>query len=687
MEKNKLFTFTVRVVATIYQKSDYIVLSCEFPPGTAPGFAVRSTGYVVGQYSGRVKENDVLEVTGEYAEHPKYGEEFAAVSILPSLDKFQDSGDAAFLRFMLEGRSPHIYPEIISRIVVTYGQDAVKTINQTPQVLEKFQTEYFGQQEREEFLKSWNYLEANRTLVYLLTGHGIDPYVSRRINHYFGSCAMEVLKTAPYSLINKPCELDFHTADVIALRVGFNKFNPVRFQYAVNAILEEGLKKNLISFTKKELSDQLKTVLGISEETATDYLEQNLKKCADLIEVDDRIYVKRLYDCEQIVQNKIAERLAAPVATADVTPNFAWIDAKLRTKTKPLTEQQQTAVRMALTSNIVLFEGGDKSGKTKMVRAITEQFRYLQKNVVKTTCHHLEMQVSDTRLKRFQTADVIIVEDLEYMTLPCFASLLNAVENQQVVLVADAVHQVRACPGNVLNDLLADANLPKLRLLPENAMRAEVYVRYGRDPFALLESDRCHVIEQKDEESTADKIYELATKTIPEVVDAFSEVDIVTSCTEGFCGTEKLNRRFSDSHSDSWEIPFISTKKFKISDRVLVTRDAPRRNVVMGEVGVITDFDRFSKRLTVHFPVEGLNERKEAQFGADEADMLELAYAVAIPRAVQKEHSIVIMPITEETAVHLCRDSILSVCAKTKDHIYFVGQKRLIEKIIHSEDH
>jgi exodeoxyribonuclease V alpha subunit len=681
------YRFTVRVRHQIFkaEESDYVVLCCDFPRGYSPQYKPDSSGVLTGEYAPEVEKGCYLDVTGRYIKHDTYGWQFEASSIMPSLRNFQNAGDAAFLRFLMEDHVEGIPSDIIGRLIASYGENTIRVIEDAPEILSDFETLEFGSKEQKEFLGTWSYLRKNLPYIYVLAGYGVPKELSDAIFRKYNRSVMNVLQKNPYQMLNDDIPgMDFHYADLIAMRVGHDRFDPARFRAGLETLLDQELKSNRISFSKEELTQKYADLLAIPEEKAAEYIKANIQKCADLAETENEYVVRWLADLKEKIERGIEERLSITPETADAEVDWKKLNRVLKFKEKTLSDQQKTAVRMALNHSIVLIEanGKHKTGKGLTIKAIAEQFKLLDRKVTKIKTVSKENRVSTPQKPYFEKSQTVIFETAEGLNLPYFADLLDTLRDDQTLILFGDTKAPQGSPGNVLYDLLSMKNLPKLHLLPEDPKHAQACAQFGDDPFAILESDRTHFIEETDEKKAADKIVELVSEHIPDKVDAFNDVDVITPLKEGVCGTEKLNAKISEAlHPDFWTIPFLS-REFRLADRVIQTRDFPLQHVPAGQIGIISNFDRLGKQFTVRI----VGQDREAVYDAETAKNLELAYAFTPNQVICRKYAIVVMPITQETVPHLSKNDILSVCAKTEEHIFFVGQRRLLEQILHLND-
>jgi len=137
---------------------------------------------------------EVMKMTGEWVNNPKYGEQFKVVhykSVIPAsvsgIEKYLGSG-------LIKG----IGPIMAKRIVMKFGKDTLDIIEQDIQKLSE--VEGIGEKRIEMIRRAWAEQKEIREVMLFLQGHGVSSGYATKIFKHYKDQSIEVVKTNPYRL-------------------------------------------------------------------------------------------------------------------------------------------------------------------------------------------------------------------------------------------------------------------------------------------------------------------------------------------------------------------------------------------------------------------------------------------------------------------------------------------------------
>ena len=181
---------------------------------------------------------EILKMQGEWATHPKYGEQFRVVhykSLVPAsvygIEKYLGSG-------LIKG----IGPVMAKRIVKAFGKETLDVIEQ--EIKKLIEVEGIGKKRVEMIRKAWADQKEIRQVMLFLQSHGVSSGYATKIFKTYGNEAIEVVQENPYRLATDIFGIGFLTADKIAEKLGFARDSELRAEagilYVLHQLADEG---------------------------------------------------------------------------------------------------------------------------------------------------------------------------------------------------------------------------------------------------------------------------------------------------------------------------------------------------------------------------------------------------------------------------------------------------------------
>ena len=413
------------------------------------------------------------------------------------------------------------------------------------------------------------------------------------------------------------------------------------------------------------------------------------------------IYLPDLLSAEQDIAARLGELATFPTES----PKTLESDIRVLELTQgfeyaPL---QREAIRLALSSRVMVLTGGPGTGKTTTVKAILNLYEGIYDRVAlcaptgraakrlteltghsASTIHRLlevDYSTGGVRFihneKNLLPFDVIILDEMSMVDAKLFQALLAAARYHcRIIMVGDADQLPSVGPGSVLGEILQADVLPTVRLneifrqaqksmIVQNAHRiveGQMPIKGGRDDdFFMIESTglACQRL-----------ICDLVSTRLPKSYgyDPVRDIQVLCPTKVGPTGSVELNRRLQailnppapDKPQIIWE---QSGRVLRCGDKVMqikndydipYERDGAEAGVgaYNGDMGIITAVDPESRAVTVQ-----MDDRKYI-YGADQLAELEPAYAVTVHKSQGSEFPAVIMPVADVPA-RLCYRNLL----------------------------
>lgn len=459
---------------------------------------------------------------------------------------------------------------------------------------------------------------------------------------------------------------------------------------------------------RDELVVRAKEVEGIATNELIDDLLEHLELKEEIVIDKDTggrecVYPANLYKVEVQVANLISSLVERNKPDNKALEKVNEFIEAYKPSDISLNLGQKEAIRTALLNNISIIAGGAGSGKTTVLKAITDGFRYLRQSNIKlvsftgkaverlskatdreaTTIHKFLGLREDGRRKVNRIkADVIIVDEVGMLGLELFLMLIESVkqnENLKVVLVGDHNQLPSIAPGNVLKDLINSGVIPVVRLtevvrqekdslIITNANKvlrgitldgSKVGLRLKKGEFEFIEADS---------ENIKEKVIRIIDKLLDKG-ESIYDIQVMSLIKGGENGVEELNREIAD------KVNYVQEReiyKFGVLDPVIVIRNNYKKEVFNGQRAVAVRVERTLNRteaVTIDFG------DRVVDFNNNEIDDIEIAYATTVHKMQGSESETVIIVVDKEQSRMLTRELLYVAITRGVERVIVVGNK------------
>ena len=683
------------------------------------------TPVVVAGTVGSVDNGMSVTVYGRMTNHRTYGEQFAAERCEASLP----ADSASILSYLASGVLPYIGPSTARKLVETFGDETLTVIASQPERLCALRgiTPQKAAAIAAEFRRTYGVREA----VAWMAKYGLSAQQAVTAYRAFGPGTVQALEQNPYLLCGEPLSLKFSQADAIAAQLQVEQGSGLRVAagllYALRHNAGNGhtclprakLIKTVAEFLRVEpdrIGDVLDGMLASGELRARSFGDAAFVYLPDLL----------------MAEEDIAARLAEIAAYPTEPPKTLETDIRVLEQAQGVTyaEGQRAAIRLALSSRVMVLTGGPGTGKTTTLNAILSlyQARYdrvalcaptgrAAKRLSELTGHSastihrlLEVDYSSGRVlfvhneKNLLPFDVIILDEMSMVDVKLFQALLAACRPHcRFVLVGDADQLPSVGPGNILSEILQANVLPTVRLdhifrqaekslIVRNAHRivaGQMPQTGGReDDFFLLPSLglACQKL-----------VCDLVAVRLPKSygLDPVRDIQVLCPSKLGPTGSVELNRRLQDLlNPPAADKPQLggeqggqNSKILRLGDKVMqikndyditFERSGAEAGVgaYNGDLGVITAVDTEARSVTVQM------DDRQYHYTADQLDELEPAYAVTVHKSQGSEFPAVVLPAADVPARLCYRNLLYTGVTRARRLCIVAGNERIVEKMV-----
>ncbi len=673
---------------------------------------------VVGCMPG-VTPGETLEAEGRWMKHASYGAQFKVETLRRSMPV----GESAVFEYLASGAIKGIGARTAKLIVDEFGARALQVIEQQPELLTRLKgfTEKRAKSVHDALLQQ----AGMRLLIDFLSEHKLPLTLAMPLFRRFGNSAMDVVRENPYLLAEGDFGVDFSVADELAIQMGIAGNDPQRVEAGILFELRHNSNNGHTFLPRQKLiaaTTQLLNLNDDSTERALDELLDQGEIVQEQIAGQEACYLAELFAAECNVAIRLAEMSATElVPPQDIDRVIDGIQKEQGIRYAP---QQEEAVRLAATRQVMLLTGGPGTGKTTSLCGVLALFDALGLETALaaptgraakrlgelcaaegTTIHRLLETQFDPISGELIFAhnqdeplryDAVIVDETSMVDLPLMSALLGALRGDcRLVLVGDPDQLPSVGPGNLLSDLLRSGCIPSIRLTEifrqasESAIvRTAHAVNRGQPPELDNKSNDFFFLRRHESQRTAETIVDLVARRLPENMGIPSDQIQVLSPTRKYStGTANLNRMLQQAINPPEEGKGerrFGEVIFRTGDRVMqvknnydvMWRDRNSLSAGMGmfngDIGRIDDVDEAGGIVTVDF------DGKLVDYTPDMLIELELAYAVTVHKAQGSEYRAVVLAAMDGAPQLLTRGVLYTAVTRARELFILVGDENVV---------
>ena len=683
---------------------------------------------VVGTFP-QVQVGETLRVQGNWVNHPSFGQQFKAVASESTLP----TDATAILRYLASGAVKGIGPATAARIVDRFGADALRILEEEPQELAKIKG--ISLSKAREMGQSFCAQFGLREVVMTFGSYGLSPNEALRCWKKFGPSTLTKIKANPYLLCTSGLRIGFERADQINTALGGDRLDGNRMEAGVQYVLRHNLGNGHTCLPRDKVIPTAMTLLGVPE-VAVDAAVNRMVESFRLrqVEMDGRafLFLPRYYDAEVFIANRM--RLMSGMGSAEVIAEdlHLRIDAMERNFHITYEEQQRRAMIEAVATGTLILTGGPGTGKTTTLRGIITLLESMGETVAiaaptgraakriseltgreAKTIHRLlevrfgvdgeeECPVFDRNERNPLDADAVVVDEMSMVDVVLFEHLLRATKTGcRLILVGDTDQLPAVGAGCVLQDLMDSGIVPVVQLTQVFRQALESRIVYNAhrivrgEPMELDNKSDCFYMPRPSAAAVTDTVLELCHHRLPAAY-GYTHLDgiqVLCPGRKGEVGTGEINRRLQEllnpADKKKAEIT-VEGVTLRVGDKVMHNRnnyDIPweRDNgdcgtgIFNGDIGVLEEVRLREDRLTVRY------EDRVAIYTKEDAQDLELAYAITVHKSQGSEFEAVVLPLFRNTPQLCYRNLLYTAVTRAKSLLVIVGSRETLDRMIEND--
>ena len=651
-----------------------------------------------------VHVGSVLSLEGFWKVDSKYGRQFSA-------EKWEETLPATVYgieKYLGSGLIKGVGPKFAKRIVQKFGKDTLDVIEEQPELL--IEVEGIGRVRVERIKKSWQEQKEIKNIMLFLQGYEVSTSHATKIFKTYGSESINVVKENPYRLADDIWGIGFKTADVIAGKLGIEKDRFIRLRSGILYTLNKLSESGHCYAEREQLIDTAVKLLEVEPPELEVTLDEMLRT-ETVIRDEEAIYLPPFYFSEIGCARRLKSLMSAQ---RRIVLDEESVMRQIQERSDVVYDEVQLeAIRVAVSSKVMVLTGGPGTGKTTTTLGIISAYKRAGCRVIlaaptgraakrMSEATHMEAKTIH-RLLEYKPpegyqcneekpleGDVLILDECSMIDVMLMYNLLKAVpEHMTLILVGDTDQLPSVGAGNVLKDIIDSGSIPVVRLtrifrqaqgsrIIMNAHRINkgesIDMRGGKDSDFFFASEETN-------EGIVERLVKYCTANLPRYyqADALRDIQVLTPMQRGIVGAANLNQVLQEAMNPDGPALRRGGTNYRIRDKVMQIRNDYDKEVFNGDIGNIVKVDLEERELTVDF------DGREVIYDVTELDELVLAYATTIHKAQGSEYPIVVMPFSMSHFVMLQRNLLYTGVTRAKKVLVLIGEKKAVFYAIKNE--
>jgi exodeoxyribonuclease V alpha subunit len=558
-----------------------------------------------------------------------------------------------------------------------------------------------------------------------LHSHGVSTNLAVKIYKTYGDAALETVQKNPYQLERDIYGVGFKTADRIAQALGLSAEHPSRIEAGIVFSMNEMIDEGHVYGPKEQLAERAVELLGVPIERiapALERLAQDDRIRADMVPLGNKngketregiaevqvdykipvIYLTPLYFAERGIAERLRKLSSVHIATG--------LKNKIETlsSSENLSEEQRSALEMALAHPVSILTGGPGTGKTTCLKALIQVLEGQGKRfaLASPTGRAAKRLAEATgrpaktihRLLEFSPVegfkhneenplqvDFLVVDESSMLDLLLTYNLLKALRpGMQLLFVGDVDQLPAVGAGDVLRNLIGSGTIPVTRLstIFRQAAHSQIItnahlINQGKLPLFSKDQGDFFLFPAEDAATAADWLIQIVSERIPQKFgfDPIHDIQVLSPLYRGPAGVTVLNERLQEKlnppASNKPERKIYGTL-FRLGDKVMQTQNNYDKDVYNGDIGFVRAIDLIEQILKVDF------DGRFVTYDWSEADELTLAYVVSVHKAQGSEFPAVVMPVVTQHYTMLQRNLLYTAVTRARNLCVLTGSRKAI---------
>lgn len=648
------------------------------------------------------------EFTGEWVNHPSYGQQLK----ITSYKRMSSQSKSGVISYLSSSFFHGIGPKTAEKIVDTFGSDAIQKILDDKKILKEIGLSAVRIEKLYQQLKEH---QINEHILVELYSYDLTMKLAMKLIKKYQIATLEKLKENPYRLIDEIEGIGFIKADEIAQKLGIDPHDDRRIKASIQYALQQIAYQNgdcYLTFEElqKITSDVLKETPDIKP------MLELLVKDKKVIVEEDRYYLYSIY----IQEIEVAAKLLSLSKTApdfDIEYARTLLDMVEIERNMTYTDAQKEAILTSLQSSVSIITGGPGTGKTTIIDGLLEVYRiYHQLNYKNPQIYEKIGLMAPTGRAAKRMSDLldlesktihrhlgynydgmfgydehnqlpyelIIIDEASMIDLGLSHKLFQAIKDGcQVVIVGDVDQLPSVGAGQFLSDLIDSSVLPTVRLeqihrqaKDSKIIRLAQLVNEQNLSQHDLVSDQDVYLYKAHPNQIMHVMKEQIKGALKEGYRLYEDIQVLAPMYKGDLGIDLLNQTLQETFNQNYKDQITyGDKTYRIGDKVIQLSNDPERLIMNGDLGVVKDI-RYNASDQPYLVVSF--DQHDVTYEKSDLDDLNLAYAMSIHKSQGSEYPIVIIPMVRNFMHMLKKELIYTAITRAKKYLIILGDMHLL---------
>lgn len=658
-------------------------------------------------YFHELNEDDNYIFYGEDVIHPKYGLQFN-VSEYERIKPEDKDGIVAFLSSdLFKGIGEKVATLIVDKLGENTLNKILEDINNLyciPKLPKKKADIIYNTLQK--------YEESHNTIVYL-TELGFSMHDALLIYNVYKQNTIANIEHNIYNIVNLVDDINFKTLDRIALNMGMEFLDERRLKALIIHIFKnltfktgdvylyyDDIYDNLCEFLNMTISDDAFKIY-IDELIVEDYIVKQLDKYYLLNDYNDEVYIANFINRSINLNFKENIKLDQFINELESINGISYND------------KQQKAIKASLNNNVTIITGGPGTGKTTIIKAITQIYQNVNKLTFDDLINEVALlaptgraskrmsqatQLPATTIHRFlkwdkdnnafivneenpSLAKILIVDEVSMIDNALMANLLRGIKlGTKLVLVGDVNQLPSVGSGQILKDLIDCRLIQTINLDVLYRQDADSYINVLAHDINAGYTDGLFDTTsdyQFINSSVYDVVPILKNKCLEILNKGEDNLQVMAPMYAGINGIDNLNRElqtiFNPLDEEKRELK-VGDVIFRENDKVLQLVNMPEDNVFNGDVGIIKYIlfanTSKSKKNEIYVDFDG----NVVKYLPKDFSKIKHGFVISIHKSQGSEFNNVIIPIVNSYRNMLYRKLIYTGITRAKKGLILIGE-------------
>ncbi len=671
-------------------------------------------------YFNDLNEDETYIFYGDETVHPRYGFQFE----VSSYERVKPTGKDGVTEFLASDLFPGIGLKQAGAIANVLGDNALDEILEDPSCLNLVPK--LSKKKADKIYEILSKYEESYDVTKKLIEMGFTMKDALIIYNEYRYMTMDVINKNIYKLIEDISELNFKKVDSVARKMGINFDDKRRVKAAILYVM------NLLIFNRGDLflsfDDIMKNVnahlnLSLNYE---DY-EVYFKELSDLDKIiikGDDFYLKEIYEASVNVVNRV--HLLANMPCQKNKKLNSLLDNMEKVYQITYNDKQKEAIIKALEKNILIITGGPGTGKTTIIKAITELYqkinnlsydKFLEELALLAPTGRASKRMSEgsllpaSTIHRFLKWDkdgdtflvnennkasskLVIIDEMSMIDICLFDSLLKGLkDNIKLILVGDYNQLPSVGPGEVLKSLIESEVIDTVHLDQLYRQSEDSYIttlayeiRNGNLSQNYLETKGDYTFLECSSIYIKKNLKNLC-KTICEKGYDYKKVQVLAPMYRGENGIDLLNKQlqevFNPKSKDKREIKHGDVV-FRENDKILQLVNMPDEGVYNGDIGVIKYIKYANTSKTHKNEIYVDFDGTVVKYTSKDFSKIKHGFIISIHKSQGSEFDIVIMPISLSYGRMLYKKLVYTGITRAKRKLILIGEPKAFERSVYN---